>query len=169
MSKKITGELHFHADPAAVFAMVTDEAYVQLKNEQTGGIDVAAQVDADDDGTIRIYVTRALPAEIPSFAKKFVGEQITTQQTDTWAPQPVDGGYRGTLHVEFGKAPMVINGTFQIRPEPSGSVLIVDADAKASVPFIGGKLEGVAAEQFDRAVRKEQEIGESWLAKHSNG
>jgi len=165
VAKKINGELHFAADPSTVFTMVTDQAYVQEKNERTGGIDVAAQVTDSDDGTVTIYVTRALPAQIPGFAKKFVGDQITTQQTDIWHGANADGNYRGTLHVDFGNAPMAINGTFQINASDEGSVLIVAAEAKANVPFVGGKLEGGAAEQFDRAVRKEEEIGGDWLSR----
>ena len=165
MAKKINGELHFTADPATVFAMVTDQAYVQEKNERTGGIGVVAQVTDNDDGSATIYVTRALPAQIPGFAKKFVGEQITTQQTDVWQPAQADGTYRGTLHVDFGKAPMVVTGTFEIKATDEGSVLIVTAEAKANVPFVGGKLEGVAAEQFNRAVGKEEEVGQDWLSR----
>ena len=60
---------------------------------------------------------------------------------------------------------MVIDGTMKIDAEGGGSVLRVDAEVKASVPFVGGKLEGVAAEQFDRAVRKEQEVGAEWLTR----
>ena len=165
MAKKINGELHFSADPATVFAMVTDQAYVQEKNERTGGIDVKAEVTDNDDGSVHIYTTRALPAEIPSFAKKFVGDQITTQQTDEWQPAQSDGSYRGTLHVDLGKAPMVVTGTFEINATDDGSVLVVSAAAKASVPFVGGKLEGVAAEQFDRAVQKEEEVGQDWLSR----
>jgi len=165
VAKKIDGELHFSADPATVFAMVTDQAYVQEKNERTGGIGVEAQATDNDDGSVTLYTTRALPTQIPGFAKKFVGEQITTQQTDIWQPEQADGNYRGTLHVDFGKAPMVINGTFEINATNDGSVLTVKAEAKANVPFVGGKLEGVAAEQFDRAVRKEEEIGQDWLSR----
>jgi acylphosphatase len=165
VAKKIDGELHFSADPATVFEMVTDQAYVQEKNERTGGIGVETEVTNNDDGSVEIYVTRALPAQIPSFAKKFVGEQITTQQTDVWQPAQADGNYRGTLHVDFGKAPMAITGTFQINATDNGSVLVVTAEAKATVPFVGGKLEGVAADQFNRAVRKEQEVGQDWLSR----
>ena len=165
MTKKINGEMQFSADPATVFAMVTDQAYVQEKSERTGGFDVHAEVTDNDDGSVRIYATRELPAEIPSFAKKFVGEQITTQQTDVWQPAQPDVDYRGTLHVDFGKAPMVINGTFEINATEGGSVLVVAAEAKASVPFVSGKIEAVAAEQFNRAVTKEEEVGQDWLTR----
>ena len=165
MSKKISGELRFDAEPARVYAMVSDQAYVQDKNERTGGENVEAAVtDNGADGCV-IVVSRDLPAEIPSFAKKFVGEQISTTQTDNWGPADPSGNYAAKFHVDFGQAPMVIDGTMSITAEGAGAVLRVEAEVKASVPFVGGKLEGVAAEQFDRAVKKEQEIGSEWLSR----
>lgn len=165
MSKKISGELHLAADPATVYAMVSDQAYVQEKNERTGGENVEAAVTDNGADGCTIVVSRDLPAEIPSFAKKFVGEKISTTQTDNWGPAASDGSYAAKFHVDFGQAPMVIDGTMSITADGDSSVLRVDAEVKASVPFVGGKLEGVAAEQFDRAVRKEQEIASDWLTK----
>lgn len=165
VSKKISGELHFDADPATVYTMVSDQAYVQEKNERTGGQNVEAEVTDNGAEGCKIVVSRDLPAEIPAFAKKFVGEKISTVQTDEWGPANDDGSYSAKFHVDFGKAPMVIDGTMKIDAEGGGSVLRVDAEVKASVPFVGGKLEGVAAEQFDRAVRKEQEVGAEWLTR----
>lgn len=165
VSKKISGELHFAATPAVVYAMISDPAYVQEKNERTGGENVEVSVTDNGADGCTIEVSRDLPAEIPSFAKKFVGEQISTVQKDNWGAADSDGNYAAKFHVDFGKAPMVLDGTMTITAEGSGAVLRVDADVKASVPFVSGKLEGVAAEQFDRAVRKEQEIGEDWLSR----
>ncbi len=165
MSKKISGDLRFEADPATVYAMISDQAYVQEKNERTGGQNVEASVTDNGENGCEIVVSRDLPAEIPSFAKKFVGEKISTVQTDRWGPVNDDGSYSAKFHVDFGKAPMVLDGTMSIEAEGDSSVLRVNADIKASVPLVGGKLEGVAAEQFERAVRKEQEIGIDWLSR----
>lgn len=161
MAKKISGELTFTASPAAVYAMVTDQAYVQEKNERTGGQNVVSEVSASDNGC-QIHVTRDLPAEIPSYAKKFVGEKISTDQTDKWTVG-ADGSYTATFDVDFGKAPMVIKGTMSIIGDDSRTVLKVEGEVKASVPLVGGKLEGLGAEQFERAVRNEQQIAQEWL------
>ena len=165
MATKMNGELHFKADPATVYAMVTDPAYVKEKNERTGGQNVVANVDDLGAEGAKIVVSRDLPAEVPAYAKKFVGEQISTIQTDEWGPENADGSYSATMNVTFGKAPLEVNGTFSIEAEDGGAVLIVRSAAKASVPFVGGKVEGVAADQFQRAVRKEQEVGNEWLAR----
>ncbi|MFZ1652898.1 MAG: DUF2505 domain-containing protein, partial [Candidatus Nanopelagicales bacterium] len=61
-------------------------------------------------------------------------------------------------------APIAINGTLRLESSGTGTVLKVDVEVKSGVPLVGGKLEGVAADQFQRAVNKEQEIGLEWLA-----
>jgi hypothetical protein len=60
---------------------------------------------------------------------------------------------------------MEMHGTLRIEPAGSGSVLKVDAAVKASVPLVGGKLEGVVADQFNRAVGAEEKIANEWLAR----
>lgn len=164
VATKFNGKLQFNADPATVYAMVTDQKYVVEKNERTGGQNVSAKVEKDGDD-ITIVANRELPAEIPGYAKKFVGEKISTEQTDRWTGPNDDGSYNGTMDVTFGKAPLVVKGTFRIEAAGDGSTLDVNAEAKASVPFVSGKLEGVVAEQFQRAVRKEEEVGNDWLSR----
>lgn len=164
MATKITGKLHLNADPATVYAMVTDQDYVVEKNERTGGQNVSATVTTDGDD-VEIVVNRDLPAEVPGYAKKFVGEKISTVQTDHWSGANADGTYDGTMDVTFGKAPMAVKGTFRISADGDGSILDVNAEAKANVPFVSGKLEGVVVEQFQRAVRKEEEVANEWLAR----
>lgn len=164
MATKFNGQLRLNADPATVYAMVTNQDYVIEKNERTGGQNVEANVEvAGDDVTI--VVSRDLPAEIPGYAKKFVGEKISTVQTDNWTGAASDGTYAGTMNVTFGKAPMAVKGTFLIRADGDGSVLDVAGEAKASVPLVSGKLEGVVVEQFQRAVNKEEEVANEWLAR----
>jgi hypothetical protein len=51
-----------------------------------------------------------------------------------------------------------------MRPDGTGTVEDVDGDLKASVPFIGGKVEKAVGPPLRAAIAKEQEIGTRWLA-----
>ena len=156
--------MSYNADASAVYAMYTDPDYIRLKNENTGGSNVEVEVTPNGEG-VQIVVSRDLPAEVPSFAKKFTGETIHTTETDVWNGINADGTRDGVIDVDFGKQPMAVNGTLHLASAGAGSVLTVDVDVKANVPFIGRKLEGVTAEQFLRAVEAEEAIGQTWLAK----
>ncbi len=165
MSKKISAQMTYNgSDVDTVFAMLTDPNYITAKNEGTGGQNVAVEVVPDGGDGVKIVASRDLPSQIPSFAKKFVGETISTTETDNWGAANSDGSRDGLIHVDFGSAPMSVNGTLRLEASGGGTVLKVDVEVKASVPLVGGKLEGVTADQFQRAVNKEQEIGLEWLA-----
>jgi hypothetical protein len=163
MAKRYHGTMHFEVAPDVVFAAQSDPQYVAWKHERMASFDVSA--DASEDGagwTIRS--SRKLPAQLPSAAKRFVGEHIQVDEVHRWGHPEVDGTRRGTVTASFGGAPMSVDGTLVLRPEGVGSVLDVVIHSKAAVPLVGGKLEAIVGEQFMRALRKEQEIAHEWFA-----
>ncbi len=164
MSKKITLQMHYAASVEDAYAMMTDPAYVTERAEKTGGRDVTVAVDSIGAETT-IKLDRSLPAEVPSFAQKFVGETIDVAEEQVWTDQG-DGTHHGTMDITFGGAPVHVKGTLDLRPDGDGCVCVVQAEIKSSVPLIGGKIEGVVAEQIERAVHKEEQVGHDWLAAH---
>ena len=164
MGKKISAQMTYDADPTAVYAMYADPEFVREKNERTGGRNVAVEVDARGEGCV-IVASRELPADqLPSIAKKFVGDTIATTQTDTWQAPNSGNDRDGTMSVDFHSLPMSVSGTFRLEATKNGTVCKIEAEVKASVPFVSGKLEDVTAGQFMRAVGAEEKIGREWLA-----
>ncbi|MFZ1363208.1 MAG: DUF2505 domain-containing protein [Candidatus Nanopelagicales bacterium] len=163
MGTKFNGEFTFNADAETAFGLISDAAYQKEKNEKTGGSDVEATRTDLDNGGVQLVVTRTLPAEVPSFAKKLVGETIETTQTDTWDAANEDGSRNGRTEIEFKGSPMSVTGTYKIANDGSGSKMTMNFEAKASVPLIGGKIEKVVVEQTNRSVEAEQKIIDSKL------
>ncbi len=163
MAKRYHGSMHFDVAPDVVFAAQSDPHYVVWKHEHMAAFDVSADV-AEDGSGVRISSSRKLPAEIPQAARRFVGDSITIDEVHTWAHPDVDGRRHGTVQASFGGAPMSVDGTLELRPEGTGSVLEVVIHSKANVPLVGGKLEQVVGDQFMRALRKEQEIAPRWFS-----
>ncbi len=163
MAKRYHGSMHFDVAPDVVFAAQSDPQYVVWKHENMAAFDVTADVREDGSG-VTITSSRKLPAEIPSAARKFVGEHIAVEETHSWSHAEVDGRRHGTVRASFGGAPMSVDGTLELRPEGEGSVIEVVIHSKASVPLVGGKLEAVVGDQFMRALRKEQQIAPRWFA-----
>ncbi len=163
MTKRVSGRLVYDADPATVYTMYLDPAFVQEKNERTGGNNVSVKVTKKGKGS-EIVVSRSLPAQLPAFAKKLIGETIDTIQTDVWQAPNDDASRDGTIEITFGGAPIAAEGTFRLEVLGKGSVCIVEINVKVSVPFIGGKVESVAGEQVIRAINAEESIGQEWLA-----
>lgn len=163
MSTKLKKQFTFNCDPQAAYELLTSTDYAQEKNERTGGSDVS--VNATDNGAgTTLVVERTLPANVPSFAKKFVGETITTVQTDEWSAADADGTRTVTSHVEFKGSPLEVNGKYVLKGDSNGSVMDIEFDIKAKVPLVGGKLEKVVLGETERAVVAEQEIIDEKLA-----
>ena len=116
------------------------------------------------DGGVTITSTRSMPAEVPSYAKSFVGDSLTITEVQTWGPVAEDGSARADVTVEF-HAPISYTGTITMSATADGTALRNEGQFKASVPFVGGKVERVAAEQTERYLNKETQVGAEWLGR----
>ncbi|MEI6623471.1 MAG: DUF2505 domain-containing protein [Actinomycetes bacterium] len=164
MSKTGVATMSYQADVSTAYAMLTDPAYSRFKNEKTGGSNVEVSTSDNGDG-ITIVAKRDLPADVPSYARSLVGKTITTTETDAWGATQPDGSRQATMTIAFS-VPAKVTGTFDLVPTETGSKVTITIEAKANVPFIAGKLEGVLVEQFVRAVEAEEPIGQQWLLDH---
>lgn len=158
MATSLSAQVPVAADPARTFELVTDPAYVEAVATATGGIGVEVSVTPTDDGGAVVVSARDLPAEVPAFAKALVGSSIRVEETRRYGPAEPDGSRRGTVDVGFGSAPLRLTGTLALVPTDTGSAVTLDGEVKASVPFIGGKVERFAAEQVQAFLTKETEV-----------
>lgn len=158
MATSLSARLDLPADPEQAFALLCDPAYVEEVATGTGGQDVEAGVEETAGGGATITSARSLPAEVPSYAKPLVGDQVRLTETRAFGPAEADGSRDGTLGVSFGSAPVSITGTLRLQPGGLGTEVLVEMSVKASVPFVGGKVEKFCAEQIERALGKEEQI-----------
>ena len=85
-------------------------------------------------------------------------------ETQIWTPPAPDGSRTATITVDFS-APMTFSGTLHLSPGDQATTTITTRGKfTASVPFIGGKIEKVAAEQTQRYLVAEERVGNEWLA-----
>jgi hypothetical protein len=156
----------FPADPTELFRLLANEDFIIAKCEATGSLSASATVtlDIDDDlkGATVLVNTRVLPADLPAPAKSLVGETITVTETQTWTPASADGSRDAQVTVEFS-GPMKFSGHLRLHPTATGSEIITTGKFTASVPFIGGKIEKVAAEQTTRYLNAEERVAKERL------
>lgn len=161
MAKDFTYRQSFDVDPFTVFTMLRDRDYVQAKCEATGSLQTTVQIREELDGSTTIVSTRVLPAEVPSVARKFVGETITATETQEWSPAATDGSRTASVRVDFS-GPLAFSGTLHLTPSGEGSQVITEGAFTASVPFVGGTIESVAAEQTARYLSAEEKLAREW-------
>lgn len=162
MATKIDFRQQFAASPEAVRAMLTSEEYATMRAERTGALSVQVSIADQADGTVVMRVARELPADVPSFAKSFVGASLKVDETYTWAPAAADGTGSAGFTAVFS-APIAFTGAVTIETDGDATVVRTHGDIKASVPLVGGKVEGFAKESMERYLRAEQKVGAEWL------
>ena len=162
MAKRFHALMRFDLSADDVFAAQRDPHYVVWKHEHMAAFEVSASTEEVGDHVV-VSSSRRLPAEIPSMAKRFVGESILVEEVHDWAPTGSDGVRHGRVTASFGPAPMSVDGTLQLRPDADGAVLEVVIHSRANVPLVGGKLESLVGDQFMRALRIEEQIAPRWF------
>jgi hypothetical protein len=152
---------HYAAPSANVQTMLLDPDFVVAKCLASGSLEATAEL-LTEDGSTTLISRRILPAKLPSFAKRFVGETLTLIETQQWH-EPRGESRTASFMVDFGNNPISFHGSVALGPEGEGTAVRTTGEIKCTVPFVGGKIESVAAEWIGKYLAKEQTVGTQWL------
>jgi hypothetical protein len=163
-----SAQVKFPASAVTVAEMFATEAYVMEKITASGAAPGTVEIVVGPGGAVTIATRRELPAtEIPASYRSLVGSSLEIHEVDAWEAPETDGGRRGTMAIEITGAPVRVTGTLELRPAPDGtSSLRLMGEIKASIPFFGKAVEKALAENVDRTVEIERQVGLDWLARH---
>lgn len=166
MATKFEYTQHFAASPSELFSVLAQEDFILAKCAATGSLSTQAKVtEAGANQGETLTSVRVLPADLPAPAKSLVGDTITVTETQVWSAPGPDGSRTATVTVEFS-GPMGFTGTLELAPAPTGASTITTRGVfTAKVPFIGGKIEKVAAEQTERYLAAEERVAGEWLTR----
>lgn len=154
---QISATANFIADPARVYALQTDRAF--LEDVCRAGGAVAYEVEVDGN---RTRMSRSMPS--PSIAQKIVGDTITVVETYVWGPAAADGSRTADLEVSVPGTPGRMSGTAEISPTPSGSQIHVSGDLVVRIPLVGKKLEQAAAPALTAGVEVQEKVARTHLS-----
>ncbi|HEY8458305.1 MAG TPA: DUF2505 domain-containing protein [Actinopolymorphaceae bacterium] len=160
-------EIRYRADVPAVYQMLTDQDFVRRRVEASHALRHKVTIEPDGGGC-RTRTHQVLPAEVPDFVKKFVGDEIQLDEVVTWQAPDADGSRQGRLQVDVVGAPVTLRGTIRLVPDRdsggTGTRQLIDAELKASVPLIGRKIEEAAAPAVLAGFDVMERVGNAWLA-----
>ena len=107
-----------------------------------------------------VRVDQYRPAtEVPSFARKLVGDEINILQEEEWTSHT-----EMNLRVSIPGKPGTMAGTVVLREQDGGTVETVAVEVKVNIPLVGGKLEAFIGDMLLRALKAENKVGLRWLA-----
>jgi hypothetical protein len=162
---KLSAEIdHPSATPDQVMTMMLDPAFRKRVCEATDAVDYSVDVEEYDDGSAKVVVDRVIPADVPEFVQKMIGNTISLTQTEEWSAAAADGTRTAGVLVAVKGQPATMSGTMGLVRSGGGVKVFVDGDVEVRVPFFGGKVEPELAKGILAAIAVEQRVGESWLS-----
>jgi hypothetical protein len=157
----ISSHLDFAAPPAEVYAMMTDQRY--LEEVCVASDSTSYHVSAAGSTT---QTSRTLPA--PDSAARFTGPQLTVNDQIVWGDPSSHGSRSGTVTMTVLGQPVTFKGGIRLSPGGRGSVVDVRGDLKVAIPLLGRKLEEAAAPAVMAGYRTQQEVGDRWLSRSAS-
>ena len=76
-------ETRYAAKPSAVYAMLTDEAFIAKRAQAAHAVQYDVSVEPAGAG-VRTHTHQRLPAEVPDFVRRLVGQHIELEEVITW-------------------------------------------------------------------------------------
>jgi hypothetical protein len=161
---KIEREMHNDIPADAVYEMSTSKAFQERKCQDAGALSWDVSIEDGPDGAI-VRTRRKLPTVgFPKLLRKFVPAGVTSTETIVWGPPAADGTRTASLDVDFHGSPATMKGTIRVLPDgASACTVVVDAEFKAHVPLVGGKIEGFAAPIIMSVIDAEEQTGQAWV------
>lgn len=147
-----------------VAAVMLDEEYLRSRLTQLGGpgAKLLAHEATEEGGqyTIRHGVDQAA---LPSLVSSLVSGNLVIQRTESLRRE-APGRWAGDVDVAIPGTPASAVGSIRLHDTGPGSVLLVQADVTVKVPFLGGKIEAVIADQVQQLLTAETAFTLEWLA-----
>ena len=153
----VSTRAEFPASPAEVFAMMTDQGYLEEVCRASDAADYHVSVDGSTTRT-----RRTLPA--PADAARFTGPHLTIDDEVVWGPEEVDGSRTGRVSMTVSGQPVSMRGEMRLAPGGAGTTAELTGELKVAVPILGKKLEQSAAPAVLANFRTQETVGRTWLA-----
>lgn len=159
MAKRLQHELVYRgATVDQIASLVTDAAFREAVADYQRT--VRNSVSVEDVGSARQVVVELVHGteRVPSFARKFVGDEIPIVQTEDWR------GGAAEIRVAIPGKPGDVKGSAHISQRGDDVVESVELTVKVGIPLVGGKIEELIAGLLVKALDAEHKVGEKWLA-----
>ncbi|MHA6626747.1 DUF2505 domain-containing protein [Pseudonocardia sichuanensis] len=148
-----------------VYATMVDPDYLRSRLKRIGGPGADLLEHTADTEGARYRLRHGLDAkDLPPAVRGVLPGDITIERTERWTRQE-SGRYLGDVQVAIPGTPASAAGGMRLHDTADGgSELQVRADVTVQVPLLGGKIEGVVAEQVRKLLTAESAFTQQWLA-----
>lgn len=155
--------IDYPADPAAVAAMLADDAFVERRAAATGATSHSHEIVRDGE-TFTVTTRLQMPTTmVPASFRSLVGATLDVRMVEAWGAPAADGSRSSTLSLDIQGVPVRVTGAQHLRPTAGGTEETYDGEVTASVPLFGKPIEKAATDAVGTVVDAEKEIGTAYL------
>lgn len=159
---QFTEVITYPAPPDTVFAMLGDPEFRANVCRATGALEHSVGIDPDGDEVV-VTTVRVMPAEVPDFVRRLVGERIEVAQHERWSPADATGRRAASLSLRISGAPANMHGGIELAPHDVGCQETISGDLRVLVPFVGGRIEAEMVRALRLAIEREAQVGHEYL------
>jgi hypothetical protein len=160
MTKQLVHEMTYDAPADQVTAMLADPAFREEVCDFMGVLRKTVVIEPVGEG-MHVTIDQWQPTTgVPSFAKKFVGDETNIVQHEIWSTPQL-----GDITVTIPGKPGDMSGTARISEAHGVTTESVRMAVKVGIPLIGGKLENFIAGLLLKALKAENKVGRDYLSR----
>lgn len=164
MSRRIDHRSSSERPADDVAAVMLDEEYLRARLAQMGGPGAALLEHHADAAGGRYRIRQGVDAALlPPVVSTLVSGNLVIERTESLRRLGA-GQWGGDVRVAIPGTPASAAGSLDLRDAGTGSELIITADVRVDVPFLGGRIEGFVAEQVQLLLAAETAFTMRWLA-----
>ncbi len=99
-------------------------------------------------------------AGVPSFAQRFVGDEINIVQVEDWSA--IDAA---DVAVSIPGKPGEMSGTISLSESGGTTTEDIALDIRVGIPLVGGKIEQLVGDLLVAALKIENRVGRDYLSR----
>lgn len=159
MSKRLVHEMTYDAPADRVLEMLADPAFREEVCDYQRVLRRTVTVETTASGMDVVIDQFQSVKGLPSFATKLVGDEVNIVQRESWT------GTRGDIEVTIPGKPGDMKGTAVVVESGGVTTETVDLTIKVGIPLVGGKIEGLISDLLLKALKAENKVGRTYLAR----
>ena len=152
-----------------VYEALVDIDYLKARLHELGGTHTELVEHRMTEDGVHFEVRQGVRAEsLPSVMRTVFGGDLLIDRSETWRFAE-EGHYTGEVAAAIPGMPGSITGSMWLRDlaspsESQVSELVVEGRVRVNVPFVGGKIEDVVADQVQQLLAAEEQFTAEWLS-----
>jgi hypothetical protein len=162
MSTRFEHRATFSSPAGTVHSTLVDRAFLEERLRVLGGKGAALTAHDVSGDEVTLRLRQGVDADrLPGAVKAILKGDLIVEREERWS------GRSSTGRATISGVPGEINSRTTLTDRGDGCELVTAAEVRVGIPLIGGKLEGVIAEQVGKLLAAESEFTGTWLAQRA--